>query len=81
MEKRVETSAALAKGVVIEKGGNFLGNIITMDKLALYLHAPETKNQSNKSLEKDKPCFTKEKVQASRMKHIVLAFIGNKEIV
>jgi hypothetical protein len=63
MEKRVETSAALAK-MVMEKGRSFLGNIINMDESAVPLHSPRNKKSVKKWLEKGKPCFTKRSKQA-----------------
>jgi hypothetical protein len=45
MEKRVETSAELAK-MITKKEMSFLGNIITMDESTVSMHTLETKTQS-----------------------------------
>jgi long-subunit acyl-CoA synthetase (AMP-forming) len=51
IEKRVETSAVLAK-MVIEKKRSFLGNIINIDVTAVSVHTPETKSQFKQLLDK-----------------------------
>jgi hypothetical protein len=51
MERRVETSAALAK-MTTKKDRSFLGNIITMDKSVVSKYNPKTKAQSKQWLEK-----------------------------
>ncbi len=76
MERRVETSAVLAK-MILEKGRSFLGNIITMNKSVVSKYNPKIKAQSKQWLEKKQRHY-QDKVKASQTKQMVFAFFDNK---
>ena len=52
----------------------WLNNIVTMDETMVSLHTPETKKQSKRWVPRGQPGPVKARVQASRTKHMVLAF-------
>jgi Transposase (partial DDE domain) len=58
-----------------------LGKIIIMDKLVIWLHTPENKNQSKQWLNKWTPDPVVAKAHARRDKRMVLAFFDNKGMV
>jgi hypothetical protein len=56
-----------------------LDNIVTMEKSMVSYHMPETKNQSKQWMKKGLPI--KERVHASRMKQMLLAFFDSKGLI
>jgi hypothetical protein len=58
-----------------------LDRIVTMDESAVSFHIPQTKQQSKQWLEKRTPGLIKGKVQASRMKQMVLVFFDSKGLI
>jgi hypothetical protein len=58
-----------------------LGNIITLDETMVSYHTSETKKQSKQWIEKGKPGSIEARVQASRIKQVILAFFDSKGLV
>ena len=76
--------AAASKGFLKPyrtKGEQFLDNIVTMDETAVSYFTPETKNQSKQWVQRGQPGPIKGKVQASRIKQMVLAFFDNQGLI
>ena len=60
---------------------DYLNNIVTMDETMISLHTPETKKQSKRWVPKGEPGPIKALVQASRTKHMMLAFFDAKGLI
>jgi hypothetical protein len=58
-----------------------LDSIVTMDKIMVCYHTPQSKKQSQQWIKKGQPGPIKVKVQASRTKQMLLAFFDSKGLI
>jgi len=79
-QERVRVSEQFV-AAVRRRGLGYLDTIVTMDETMISLHTPETKKQSKRWVPKGQPGPLKARVQASRTKHMVMAFFDAKGLI
>ena len=80
MEERVRVSRDFV-AAIHRNGQSWLKTVVTMDETMVSQHTPETKKQSKRLVKKGQPGPLKARVQASRIKHMVMAFFNSAGLI
>ena len=80
MEERVRCSREFV-AAVNSNGQSWLKTVVTMDETMVSQHTPETKKQSKRWVKKGQPGPLKARMQASRVKHMVMAFFDSAGLI